>query len=95
VFSITFTSMAQTLVQVLAPVDLRGTIVGLFNTAMLGLRAGSGLTVGVLGTFIGIRLSLELSSLMVVLTAVALFAVDARSRRGRAASELVSERTSA
>ncbi len=84
VFSITFTSMAQTLVQILAPAGLRGTIVGLFNTAMLGMRAGSGLTIGVLGTFIGIRLSLELSSLMVVLTAIALFALDARARSERA-----------
>ncbi len=83
VFSITFTSMAQTVVQVLAPAGRRGAVVGLFNTAMLGLRAGSGLTVGVLGTFIGIRLSLELSSLMVVLTAIALFGLDARARRGR------------
>ncbi len=81
VFSITFTSMAQTVVQVLAPAGRRGAVVGLFNTAMLGMRAGSGLTVGVLGTFIGIRLSLELSSLMVVLTAIALFGFDARARR--------------
>ena len=95
VFSITFTSMAQTLVQVLAPVGLRGAVVGLFNTAMLGLRAGSGLTVGVLGTFIGIRLSLELSSLMVVLTAVGLFTLDARARRPRAAAVPISEGTSA
>jgi len=95
VFSITFTSMAQTLVQILAPVGLRGAVVGLFNTAMLGLRAGSGLTVGVLGTFIGVQLSLELSSLMVVLTAIALFAFDARARRGRAAAAPISEGTSA
>ena len=80
VFSITFTSMAQTLVQTLAPATLRGAIVGLFNTAMLGLRAGSGVTVGVLGAFVGVRLSLELSSLMVVFTTIALFARDARAR---------------
>ena len=79
VFSIAFTSMAQTLVQILAPARLRGATVGLFNTAMLGLRAGSGVTVGVLGAFIGVRLSLELSSLMVVFVAIALFARDARS----------------
>jgi len=91
VFSITFTSMAQTLVQVLAPATLRGTLVGLFNTAMLGLRAGSGITVGVLGTFVGVGLSLELSSLMVVFIAIALFAIDARSRSERAAAALVSD----
>jgi MFS family permease len=79
VFSIAFTSMAQTLVQLLAPPAMRGMIVGLFNTAMLGLRAGSGITVGVLGTFIGVRRSLELSSLMVVLIAIALFARNARA----------------
>ena len=91
VFSITFTSMAQTLVQMLAPARLRGTIVGLFNTAMLGLRAGSGITVGVLGTFIGVRLSLELSSLMVVLTAMALFARNARSRRQPATTTVMAQ----
>jgi MFS family permease len=80
VFSIAFTSMAQTLVQVLAPPAIRGTVIGLFNTAMLGLRAGSGLTVGVLGTFIGVRRSLELSALMVILVAVVLFARDVRRR---------------
>ena len=72
VFSIAFTSMAQTLVQILAPPSIRGTVVGLFNTAMLGLRAGSGITVGVLGAFIGVRLSLELSSLAVVVVSVML-----------------------
>jgi hypothetical protein len=72
IFSIAFTSMAQTLVQILAPPAIRGTIVGLFNTAMLGLRAGSGITVGVLGAFIGVRLSLELSSLMVIVISVVL-----------------------
>jgi MFS family permease len=78
VFSIAFTSMAQTLVQMLAPARLRGTVVGLFNTAMLGLRAGSGITIGVLGTFIGVRQSLELSSLMVIVVTIALFARDVR-----------------
>ena len=79
IFSIAFTSMAQTLVQILAPPATRGMVVGLFNTAMLGLRAGSGITIGVLGAFIGVRLSLELSALMVILVAAYLFA---RSSRG-------------
>ena len=83
-FNIAFQSIAQTLVQILAPADERGRIVGLFNTAMLGLRAGAGLTVGVLGTFIGVRLSLALSSLAVVLIAIALLTREARSRSRRA-----------
>ena len=85
IFSIAFTSMAQTLVQILAPPAIRGTIVGLFNTAMLGLRAGSGFTVGVLGAFIGVRLSLELSSLMVILIALVLFVRSGGSRQTAAA----------
>jgi MFS family permease len=72
VFNIAFTSMAQTLVQLLAPARLRGSIVGLFNTAILGLRAGSGLTVGVLGALINVQWSLALSASVVVLIALGL-----------------------
>jgi MFS family permease len=79
VFSIAFTSMAQTIVQVLAPAAVRGSIVGLFNTAMLGLRAGAGVTVGVGGAMIGVRRSLEISSAMVVLVALALYVADVRN----------------
>jgi sugar phosphate permease len=88
VFSIAFTSIAQTLVQILAPASMRGAIVGLFNTSLLGLRAGSGLTVGILGAAIGIRLSLVLSSLMVVLIAIVLFVRDVRSGRRQVAEVL-------
>jgi hypothetical protein len=91
IFSIAFTSMAQTLVQLLAPAAVRGTIVGLFNTSMLGLRAGAGVTVGVVGTFIGVRLSLELSSLAFVLVAVWLLARErvAGERTAAAVEETV------
>jgi MFS family permease len=76
VFNIAFTSMAQTLVQLLAPPQLRGSIVGLFNTAMLGLRAGSGVTVGVVGAVITVHWSLALSSAVVVLLALGLLVLD-------------------
>jgi MFS family permease len=72
VFNIAFTSMAQTIVQLLAPAPRRGSIVGLFNTALLGLRAGAGFTIGLLGTFIGVRLSLALSSAIVLLITIGL-----------------------
>jgi hypothetical protein len=78
-FNIAFTSMAQTLVQVLAPPDVRGGMVGLFNTAVLGLRAGSGVTVGVVGAIIGVRSSLMLSAAAVALIAVGLYAREVRS----------------
>jgi len=80
IFNVAFTSMAQTIVQLLAPPHLRGSMVGLFNTSMLGLRAGSGLTVGVLGALIGVQWSLTLSSAAVVAVALALLAVEARAR---------------
>jgi MFS family permease len=79
VFSIAFTSVAQTVVQILAPPRVRGSIVGLFNTAMLGLRAGAGVTVGIVGAFTGVRVSLELSSLAVLFVTIALFAREARN----------------
>ena len=80
VFNIAFQSMAQTLVQLLAPPPIRGRVVGLFNMAMLGLRAGSGVTVGLVGTLIGVRYSLAASSCAVVLVSAALLAREARAR---------------
>jgi len=80
VFNIAFQSMSQTLVQLLAPSPIRGRVVGLFNMAMLGLRAGSGLTVGLLGTIIGVRLSLAVSSFAVVLVSVGLLVREVRAR---------------
>jgi MFS family permease len=78
-FNIAFTSMAQTLVQLLAPPDMRGRMVGLFNTAMLGLRAGSGVTVGVLGAVVGVHWSLMVSAVAVVLVVGWLYARELRS----------------
>jgi hypothetical protein len=80
IFNIAFTSMAQTIIQLVAPAHLRGSMVGLFNTSMLGLRAGSGLTVGVLGALIGVRWSLTFSSAAVVVIALGLLVLDARAR---------------
>jgi MFS family permease len=80
-FNIAFTSMAQALVQLLAPPRIRGRVVGLFNTSMLGLRAGSGMTVGVLGAAIGVERSLALSAAAVVGVAVGLLLAEARARR--------------
>jgi MFS family permease len=90
-FSIAFTSMAQTLVQLLAPAASRGSIVGLFNTSMLGLRAGAGVMVGVIGSFIGVRWSLELSSLAFVLVALWLLARERQSARRTVADVRVYE----
>ena len=65
-----FAAMAQTLVQLHAPPDIRGRVIGLYSMSSLGLRAFSGVTVGVLGSLIGIHWSLALSALaLLALTA--------------------------
>ena len=45
---------------------------------MMGLRAGSGLTVGVMGALIGVELSLTLSAGAVVLVSLGLLLADLR-----------------
>jgi MFS family permease len=61
-FELSFNTMAQTLVQLNAPADIRGRVVGLYSMAGLGMRAFSGITVGLLGAAIGIHWSLGLSA---------------------------------
>ena len=57
-------STAQTLVQLLAPAEKRGRIVGVYAMASNGLRAGSGLSIGLLGGLIGIHWSVGLSAIL-------------------------------
>lgn len=60
---LSFNSMTQTLVQVNAPADIRGRVLGVFSMMALGLRTFSGVTVGLMGAAIGIHSSLALSAL--------------------------------
>jgi MFS family permease len=82
--SLAFMSMAQTLVQLQAPTQLRGRLIGLFNTSNNGLKAFSGVTVGVIGGLIGVHWSLALSSMILLAVTVALFAfvIPGRGREG-------------
>ena len=73
------TSIAQTLVQLLAPPDKRGRVVGVYNMSSGGLRAGSGITVGVAGAFIGIHWSIALSALTLCIVALVLLVYTARA----------------
>jgi MFS family permease len=76
--NLSFNSMAQTLVQMHAPAEVRGRIVGLFAMSSLGLRAFSGVTVGVVGGLIGIHWSLAASAMALLATAVVLLALSMR-----------------
>jgi MFS family permease len=55
-------SITQTVVQMLAPRDKRGQVVGLYGVGANGMRLGSGFTVGIFGAVVGLRVSLGLSA---------------------------------
>lgn len=63
---LSFYAMAQALVQMNAPAAIRGRVIGLFAMSALGLRAFSGVTVGLAGSLIGIHLSLALSAALLL-----------------------------
>ncbi|MBI3064918.1 MAG: MFS transporter [Deltaproteobacteria bacterium] len=83
--NLTFLSMAQTLVQLRAPTNLRGRLIGLFNMSNSGLKAFSGVTVGVIGGLIGIHWSLAISAMILLAVTVALFALVISGRGGEEA----------
>lgn len=72
---LSFNSMAQALVQIHAPAAIRGRVIGLYSMAGLGLRAFSGITVGIAGGFIGIHWSLTLSALTLLALLAMLYRV--------------------
>ncbi|MBR0753954.1 MFS transporter [Bradyrhizobium jicamae] len=71
-FELSFNTMAQALMQLNAPAEIRGRVVGLYNMAGLGMRAFSGITVGVVGAGIGIHWSLGLSAAVLLALLLAL-----------------------
>jgi MFS-type transporter involved in bile tolerance (Atg22 family) len=71
--------MAQTIVQLLAPPELRGRLMGLFIMSSQGLRTFSGVSVGLLGSYIGIHWSLGLSTGLLFLFMLGLLAMTPRS----------------
>ncbi len=75
-----YSAMAQALVQLESPAHLRGRLIGLYHMSNSGLRAFSGVTVGVLGSLIGIHWSLALSSMALLAITFALLAFVVRAR---------------
>jgi hypothetical protein len=61
-FELSFSSMAQTIVQMEAPDASRGRVLGLFNMAAAGLRTFSGVTVGLAGSLFSVHVSLAASA---------------------------------
>jgi len=81
-FELSFNTMAQALVQLNAPHDIRGRVVGLYNMAGLGMRAFSGITVGVAGAAIGIHWSLGLSAALLLALLCLLYGRATRKAAG-------------
>jgi MFS family permease len=77
-FELSFSSMAQTLVQLNAPDASRGRVLGLYNMASMGLRAFSGVMVGLVGSAIGIHTSLPMACGLLVIAIVWLLSRLAR-----------------
>lgn len=61
-FELSFSSMVQTLVQLNAPNEIRGRVLGLYNMSASGLRLFSGITVGLAGSYFSIHMSLSVSA---------------------------------
>jgi MFS family permease len=76
---LSFNAMAQTLVQLHAPAHMRGRAIGLYTMSSLGLRAFAGVTVGLLGSLIGIHWSLALSAMALLAITIALAAFTTRT----------------
>jgi MFS family permease len=75
---LSFNSMAQSLVQLNAPPAIRGRVLGVFSMSAMGLRTFSGLSVGLLGSLIGIHDSLSYSAAALFLLYVVIFAMRRR-----------------
>ena len=77
---LSYNSMAQTLVQLSAAPEIRGRVVGLYAMAAFGLRAVSGVTIGMGGSLVGIHTSLAVSAgivfTMVLTVAARTFATE-------------------
>jgi MFS family permease len=76
-----FNSMAQSLVQLNAPAEIRGRVIGVFAMSANGMRTFSGLSVGLLGASIGIHNSLSYSAATLLLLYIAIFSARQMSRR--------------
>ena len=77
---LSFNSMAQTLVQLNAPAEIRGRVIGVFTMSALGLRTFSGVSVGVVGSFIGIHAALAASATTLALLSLTLLAATGKAR---------------
>jgi MFS family permease len=84
VLNLAYGAMSQTLVQMHAPAAIRGRVIGLYGTSFNGMRAFSGVTVGMFGSLVGVHASLAISAAALLVITAALFAFDLKSQPARA-----------
>jgi len=77
--NLAFGAMSQTLVQIHAPPAIRGRVIGLYGTSFNGMRAFSGVTVGMGGSLVGVHWSLALSAVVLAVVTAGLYVLDQRS----------------
>jgi MFS family permease len=77
--NLAFGAMSQTLVQMHAPPAIRGRVIGLYGTSFNGMRAFSGVTVGMGGSLVGVHWSLALSAVALAVITAGLYVLDQRS----------------
>ncbi len=70
---LSYGAMTQTLVQLNAPAEMRGRVIGVFAMSALGMRMFSGITVGLTGEVIGIRASLSMSAGLLLVSVMMLY----------------------
>jgi hypothetical protein len=76
----------MSLVQLNAPPEIRGRVIGVFTMSANGLRTFSGLSVGLLGASVGIHNSLLYSAAALLCLYIAIFAARQIGRRWRTAA---------
>lgn len=77
---LSFSSMAQAVVQIQAPGEIRGRVLGVYTMAALGCRAFAGITVGLVGSLVGVHTSLALAAGLLFVVVALLLARNARLR---------------
>ena len=77
------TSIGQAVVQLRAPVEERGRVVGVYNMIGSGMRTGNGITIGGLGAILGVSGAVAVGGIGLVVGSLVVAALTMRGGRGR------------
>ena len=78
---LSYNAMTQTLVQLHAPTEIRGRVIGLYSMSFLGLKTFSGVTIGLGGSLLGIHWSVGGSAVGLFIAVLALMAYLSRKNK--------------